>query len=470
MAVVGSERRPLLTILFVVTAVPLLARGIRQPSPGFGASGLALLLAARGVALRRPVTARHVGAAASVGLLACMAIDGGHPALTVFLGGAAGAVLSRPLPPPPPGDEAARRRIWALVERTTGDPVAPFSLRRDKSYLFTPDSRAAIAYRVRFGTAIASGDPVGDRDAFPAAVAGFIAHAATAGWRVGVLGAGQAVLPLWQAHGLRAVPIGRDVVLDVGTFTMAGRRFRNLRQAVARSHNAGVSTEVVAERDLGGALRADLEQVVRLTPHRDPDRGFSMILDGLLDGVHPGMLIAVARDRTGTVVAFHRYATANHGRELSLDVPWRVPGTPNGVEERLVADMVAWGRQRGASQVSLAFAAFPELFAARAVRRSGGRRASHPAHQRGGVPGARAAAYWATRGLAPLIRVEPLYRFLRKFHAFGGRRYVVLRPVDVFWSAAAMLTLESGTHLPWSDRPPRSGAGAAVPVPVADEP
>jgi hypothetical protein len=71
---------------------------------------------------------------------------------------------------------------------------------------------------------------------------------------------------------MKAVPIGRDVVIYVQRFAMVGRRFRKLRQAV--------------------------------------QRGFSMILDGALEGRYPGVLLIIGRDRFGRVHGFHRYATA----------------------------------------------------------------------------------------------------------------------------------------------------------------
>lgn len=152
-----------------------------------------------------------------------------------------------------------------------------------------------------------------------------------------------------------------------------------------------------------------------------------MILDHVLDGTHPGVFVAIARGRDGRTVAFHRYASADGGRELSLDVPWRVPGAPNGVEERLIADVVGWARERGGLRVSLTFAAFPELFAVteRNLREQ--------------------VAYRTVRLLDRFIRLESLHRFVRKFHAFGARRYVLVRPTQVLWVAIAALALEFGT-------------------------
>lgn len=47
---------------------------------------------------------------------------------------------------------------------------------------------------------------------------------------------------------------------------------------------------------------------------------------------------------------------------MTLDVPWRRPGAPNGIDERLSVDMINDCREQGGQRLSLAFAAFPELF------------------------------------------------------------------------------------------------------------
>ena len=57
------------------------------------------------------------------------------------------------------------------------DPVAPFALRPEKQYVFSPDGAAAVGYRVRLRTAVASGDPLGAAESWPAAVAAFMALA-----------------------------------------------------------------------------------------------------------------------------------------------------------------------------------------------------------------------------------------------------------------------------------------------------
>ena len=77
----------------------------------------------------------------------------------------------------------------------------------------------------------------------------------------------------------------------------------------------GVTTEIVPERSLAPEVRAELEQVMRATGKGEQSRGFAMILDRVLDGTHPGTFIALARSRSGEIVAFQRYATADGGRD-----------------------------------------------------------------------------------------------------------------------------------------------------------
>ena len=145
----------------------------------------------------------------------------------------------------------------------------------------------------------------------------------TRGWRPVVLAASPRAAVLWRRRtadhrALWAVPIGHDVVVDVAGFSMHGRSKRNLRQAVQRAHNAGLTTTVLPEADIDAALRAELLGVARNSGKSiDAERGFSMMLDGTLAGRYPGTWLVVARNRAGAVQGFQRYATAGGGAEAT---------------------------------------------------------------------------------------------------------------------------------------------------------
>ncbi|MFZ3267856.1 MAG: phosphatidylglycerol lysyltransferase domain-containing protein, partial [Mycobacterium sp.] len=253
----------------------------------------AVILAARGGLLGRPVTVGH----AAIALVMLLTGLGAHSASLDLLGdglvAGAGAVLMWPMASRP--DPNALPRVWALIQATHGDPLAPFAMQSTKSYYFDADATAAIAYRTRLGFAVVSGDPIGQGDRFPALVREFAMMCRSRGWRIIVLGCGEQWLGLWRdadviGQSLRPIPFGRDVVIDVNRFNMAGRKYRNLRQAVQRSRNFGITTEVVAEQGLDDALRDELAKVLYAS-HRGArvERGFSMILDHVLEGRYPGI-------------------------------------------------------------------------------------------------------------------------------------------------------------------------------------
>jgi lysylphosphatidylglycerol synthetase-like protein (DUF2156 family) len=388
----------------------------------------AVALIARGIFLGRPVTAAH----AWLALVAVLAGLGAHMLVFDVLGNlliaSAGGLLMWPTTVRP--NSADLHRIWGLVEKTHGDPLAPFAMHRLKCYHFNADGTAALAYRTRMGYAVVSGDPIGDETRFADLVEDFAAMCHSRGWRMVVLGCSQRRLDLWAdatvlGQSLRAVPIGRDVVIDVATFDMVGRKYRNLRQAVQRTQNFGVTTEVVSEQGLDDRTLAELTDVLLASPKgAHAERGFSMCLDGALEGSYPGVQLIIARDKDGRVQGFHRYATAGRGSEVSLDVPWRRRGAPNGIDERMSVDMIAWARDNGAKRLSLAFAAFPEIF----NDKNRGKIAS--------------LIYTAIHLGDALIALESLYRYLRKFHALGDRRYVMASLTQLLPLLVVLLTLE----------------------------
>lgn len=388
----------------------------------------AVALIARGIFLGRPVTTGHATAA----VLVLFAGIGGHVVGFDLLGDVliAGSGLALMWPTSACARPDDLPRVWALINATGGDPLAPFAMQTGKCYLFSADGRAALAYRTRIGYAVVSGDPVGDEAQFPQLIADFAKMCHTHGWRIVVLACSEERLHLWSdpkvlGQSLRQIPIGRDVVIDVARFEMVGRKFRNLRQAVKRTHNCGITTEIVDEQGLDEHLLTELTEVLRAAARgAHSDRGYCMNLDGVLEGRYPGTKLIIARDKSGRVQGFHRYATAGNGSDITLDVPWRRPGAPNGIDERLSVDMINAAKDAGAQRVSLAFAAFPEIFDKK---------------QRGRLQG---LFYWLIHLLDPLIALESLYRYLRKFHAPDQRRYALVSLRQLVPLLYVLLSLE----------------------------
>ncbi len=261
-------------------------------------------------------------------------------------------------------------------------------------------------------------------------VADFAAMCHAHGWRIAVVGFSERRLGLWAdaaviGQSLRPVPIGRDVVIDASGFDMVGRKFRNLRQAVKRSHNCGITTEIVAEQELNDEQLVELTDVVRASARgANTQRGFFMNLDGVLEGRFPGIWLIVVRDAAGRVQAFHRYATAGGGSDITLDIPWRRRGAPSGIDERLSVDMVMAAKDVGAQRISLAFAAFPEVF---------------DDENRGRT---QRIFYRLIPVLDPLIALESLYRYVRKFHALDARRYALMSMTQLVWLVFVLLSVE----------------------------
>jgi lysyl-tRNA synthetase class 2 len=354
-----------------------------------------------------------------------------------------------PYPAPEPGTPTQRRAVRTMIDQAESDSLAPFATRQDKSYVFSPDGRAAIGYRVVLGTAVVGGDPVGSPDQVGAAMATFLEVCKRHGWRPAVLGATDQAAQEWRRHRLRGMVIGDEAVLDVASFSLHTRRMRNVRQAVSRTRNAGVEvtfgpTSAVLERELRPVLDDWLagRQL----------RGFSMNLDEMLAD-RPDTLIGTARTSDGEPVAFARFIRCAGGQTFTLDVAPRRRDAPNGVVERLIVEAVAYARSAGVREVSLNFAAFRRVFESPAALSRVVARLTHIAD--------------------PWIGIGPLYRFCAKFDPHWRQRSLMMRSwrsIAAVGAAAIMTELRPSTmeskrrrRLPGRRRDPR-GPGRRRPT------
>ncbi len=301
-----------------------------------------------------------------------------------------------------------RQRAGELVRAFGVDTLAPFALRRDKAYFFGEGERSFLAYRVVHGVAIVSGDPIGAEDDLPDLVAGFVAYARRCGWRIAVLGVCEDRLELYRRHGLNAIYHGDEAIVDTSVFSLEGRPIRKVRQSVHRLQAAGYSAAVLRPGELDAELRAGLEEIAEHWRGDEPERGFVMALDALDSLGDDEALFIVGLNPAGRPAGYLHFAIAGAGRSLSLSSMPRLRSVPNGFNEWLICESIAWAREHGYARVSLNFSPFAQLLSPGAVLTP--------------LQGVQRRALLALKGH---FQLDNLLLFNRKFFPAWERRFVV---------------------------------------------
>ena len=251
------------------------------------------------------------------------------------------------------------------------DSLGYFALREDKSVVFSPSGKAAIAYRVVGGVCLAGGDPLGDSEAWPAAIAAWLEQARAYAWIPAVLGASLRGAQAYQRAGLDALELGDEAIVEVHDFSLEGRAMRGVRQAVSRLQRKGFSVRLDRLRDLSASEVAVLRDRADHWRDGQVERGFSMALGRFADPQDPAVLVARCFDETGTLQGLLSFVPWGDDG-LSLDVMRRSRQSPNGVIELMVTTLLTRAPEFGVARLSLNFAVF------RAVFERGGRLGAGP--------------------------------------------------------------------------------------------
>lgn len=256
-------------------------------------------------------------------------------------------------------NELRVRRL--LLEWGDSDSLGYFATRRDKALIWSPNGEAVIAYRVIAGISLASGDPVGNPNAWSAVIRAWLDEASVYGWAPGVVSASEIGAKAYVDAGFRALSMGDEAIIDVADFTLDGRTMRPVRQAVTRATRAGYRTEVVRHRDLTAAHRAELATRAAQWRGAQTERGFSMALSRLGDAADGSCLAVLAFGPTGELAGVLSFVPWG-SRGISLDVMRRDPASVNGLIEFMVASLVETASDHGVHRISLNFAMFREVF------------------------------------------------------------------------------------------------------------
>ncbi|WP_188285785.1 phosphatidylglycerol lysyltransferase domain-containing protein [Streptomyces sp. CBMA29] len=256
-------------------------------------------------------------------------------------------------------DEDRLREL--LARHGARDSLGYFALRRDKSVIFSPSGKAAVAYRVVGGVALASGDPIGDVEAWPGAIDAWLVETRDHAWIPAVMGASEEGGTVYARHGLDALELGDEAIVETDEFTLDGRAMRGVRQAYNRVRRAGYTTRIRRHRDIPADETAALIEAADRWRDGATERGFSMALGRLGDPADGDCVMIECLDGEGELKALLSFVPWGP-KGLSLDLMRRDRDSENGLVEFMVLDLIERAADVGVERVSLNFAMFRSVF------------------------------------------------------------------------------------------------------------
>ncbi|MFI1971603.1 hypothetical protein BLA24_16565 [Streptomyces cinnamoneus] len=349
----------------------------------------------------------------------------------------------RPAYPAPVLTEQDEDRLRELLAKHGArDSLGHFALRRDKSVVFSPSGKAAVSYRVVSGVMLASGDPIGDVEAWPGAIEQFMELAKRHSWTPAVAGCSETGGEVWTREtGLDALEMGDEAIVDVADFSLSGRSMRNVRQMVKRIERNGYSTKVRRVGDLSPEELEAVQKAANAWRDTEDERGFSMALGRIGDPKDLDAIIATAHKDPeegedcpfGDLKAMQHYVPWGPDGS-SLELMRRDRSADPGMNELLIVAFLQAAPELKVKRMSLNFAFF------RSALERGGKLGAGPV-----VRVQRAVLVFLSRW----FQIESLYKFNEKFRPRWEPRFVVFpNNRDLPRIGFAMMQAEGFLELP----------------------
>ncbi len=295
-----------------------------------------------------------------------------------------------------------------LVHAYGSDTLAFFALRDDKSYFFSSDGEAMIAYTYLGRYALASGDPIGRPESIDRVIDEFLVMCRNHGWGYAFLAVREGETERYLRRGLRSFYLGDEAVIDCTEFKLEGKKNKSMRQSVqrvARTHHL----EMLKESDASPELVAQLNAISDKWRGKAPERGFTMALSQAVRGENPEYVLCVAFDEQGVPGGFLRIVPIfGDDPGFTLDMMRRDPDSPNGMTEFLVANTAFAVRDLGLRRFSMNFAVMGRLFA---------EDLHFTLRQR--------ALRWVVSLLNPFFQIKSLHEFNRRFRPVWEPRVII---------------------------------------------
>ena len=331
-------------------------------------------------------------------------------------------------------DHESLSEVRTLLNRYSDhDSLSYFALRENKSFIWSKNKKAVIPYSVVNGVMVTTGDPIGDRESWPSAIALFCTEADDHAWIPAIYGCSEEAGLVWAREtNFESLEIGDEALVLVENFTLEGPEMKNVRQMVNQIKRKDYVTSIRRISEIDADELLSLRKLAENWRRGGSERGFSMALGRICDPMDSELVIALATQNGEPKGMLQFVPWGSDG--LSLDSMRRAPQCDPGINELLISETIAFAHSYDVRQISLNFATFRSIF------------------EKGERLGAGPITRFSHKLLVFLSRffqMESLYRFNAKFRPIWSPRYILFPSIrNLMKVALAILMIESFIPVP----------------------
>jgi lysyl-tRNA synthetase class 2 len=251
--------------------------------------------------------------------------------------------------------------LYPRLGRAARNSLAYLAHRGDVRTFLTADGRGAISYRLVGRVALQVGAILGPASERARVYAEFRAWLRAERLIPAAVALSREERPIATAAGMRAMPIGREAVVDLTAFSVE-RLAKKMRWAQRSLAKRGYRCDLAPASEITRRTRAALERIDSEWRWRRGGKsyGCAMTLGRFPKPNEAECLISLLRDPSGEPVAYLTLLPGGEGC-YSLDLTRRLDSAPNAAMEFLLMETLTTLRVCGASDVSLNFSTFSGL-------------------------------------------------------------------------------------------------------------
>lgn len=223
---------------------------------------------------------------------------------------------------------------------------------RDKSFFFSTDGEAFVAYAVSRGVAVCFADPAGKPESIAKVMHEFRSFCVTNGWLIAYIAASNEYKHLYEQSGFNNILIGADAIVDIEKFvneTSRNKYFRNINNRFTKS---GVTVQRYTPPhnvELIEELRYVSNDWLKIPGHKQ----WQFITGYFSSKYFEDTPLFVVRNEEGRAVAFANELPSFKAGEATVDLMRHKRNAPKNVMDYLFIKLIYQLHDEGVQRFNL---------------------------------------------------------------------------------------------------------------------